>query len=219
MKKLSALPLFMFGLLCTTQAQKTSPAPVSGATGRAAPPMPVLTDVRLNGIGSCRIHFNATGVVDRAEITRSSGSSVLDNHLIATARKHWHGRPNATMSVPVKYVNVPVLAQTGGVLEYDTPLPAYPEWARDYGMQGRTVLQVIFDEHGAPVYAGVLKSSSCKPLDDYTVKFVLSHWKSSGGEESMVTLPVSYVIVKKVSDGTDFANDPTHTTATASGAY
>ena len=198
----------MFGLLCTTQAQKTALPPITGVPGPTASPAPVLTDVRLNGVGSCRIHFNAAGTVDRAEVVKSSGSSLLDNHMVATARKSWHGRPNTTVSVPVKYVNVPVMAQTGGVLEYDTPLPMYPDWARDNGMHGRAVLQVIFNEHGTPVYAGVLKPSQFKLLDDYTVKFVLSHWKSSGGEESMITLPVNYVMVKP-DPGPEIAKRPT----------
>ena len=199
----------MFGLLCTSRAQKPALPPPGGSSGPAASPAPVLTDVRLNGVGSCRVHFGANGVADNATIIKSSGSNALDNHLVNTARKQWHGSPNTTVSLPVKYVNVPVLAQTGDVLEYDTPLPEYPDWARDNGMHGRSVVQVIFDLHGTPVYAGVLKPSKFKLLDDYTVKFVLSHWKSSGGEESMVTLPVNYVLLKPNS-GPQIAARPTY---------
>ena len=145
---------------------------------------------RASGLGECRVRFNSAGRVVEAVIVRTTGSAVLDEDMIKSARKNWHGLPDTMATIPVNYSTAPL--KTSGTIRYETPMPEYPFWAERRGLQGRCVVQVIFNEHGSPTFAQVTRSSGSQPLDDSTVKYALTHWKSSGGEESVLTYPVAY---------------------------
>ena len=138
------------------------------------------------------MRFNSAGRVAEAVTVRTTGSTVLDEDMLKSARKNWRGLPDTTATVPVNYSTTPL--KSGGTIRYETPVPDYPFWAERRGIQGRCAVQVIFNEHGSPTFAQVTRSSGCQPLDDSTVKYALAHWKSSGGEESVLTYPVAYVL-------------------------
>lgn len=196
MKRLPILFVFFFGALCTTPAQVSAPRSGSAAQPPEGTPAPKLLDQRLTGSGMCRVHFDAKGCVASVAITKSTGSPLLDNNTLAAARRDWHGLPNLTASVPIKYLDAPLMAATGAPMEYRTPVPDYPDAAKPVNAQGRGVVQVAFDLQGNAVYAGIVKSFGSKILDDHTVAFAKENWKSSGGEDSMITLPVAYVLTK-----------------------
>ncbi len=202
MKRCSLLLVLLFGMIGTTPAQKTASSPDPGAQSPDAAKGPALLDHRLNGAGKCRVRFDANGEVASIVITKSTGSATLDAATVTAARRNWHGLPNSTTSVPVKYFDVPLLAETGAPLQYETPVPPYPAAARMNRLQGTGIVQVIFNVQGKPVYAGLIKSFNSKSLDDDTISYIMSHWKSSGGEDSMITIPVKYVL-KPVAAPTD----------------
>ncbi len=203
MKRCSLLLFLFLGMLGTAPAQQTAPSPDAGV------PSPALLDRRLNGTGKCRVRFDVNGEVASIEITKSTGSTVLDDATVAAARRNWHGLPNSTTSVPIKYFDVPLLAATGAPLQYETPVPPYPMAARMNRQQGIGTVQVLFNAQGKPVYADMVKSFRFKTLDDDTVSYVMSHWKSSGGEDAMITIPIKYVLkpLPKHSDMESVATD------------
>ena len=192
MKRLPIFLAVLHGILCTAAAQSTSSPLGAVVTTDSASRDAEAISHRGSGSGECRVRFNYAGRVVEAVTIRTTGSAVLDEDMIKSARKNWHGLPNTTATIPVNYSTAPL--KSGGTIHYETPVPEYPFWAERRGVQGRCVVKVIFNEHGSPTFAQVTKSSGSQPLDDSTVKYALNHWKSSGGEESVLTYPVAYVL-------------------------
>lgn len=158
---------------------------------------------RLTGEGLCQVHYDETSRVDRATITRSTGSALLDQATVESAKKYWRGLPNSTVVIPVKYTTVPVSPAGSGVLRYQTPLPPYPYSAQAAGVQGSGIVQVLFDAQGKPETARMAKSTGSKDLDDQTVRYAQAHWRSTGGEEGTMTLPINYRLVPHQRSGTE----------------
>ena len=192
MKRLPILLAVLQGILCTAAAQSTSSPSGAVVTTDSAPRLAEVISHRASGSGVCRVRFNSAGRVAEAVMVRTTGSAVLDEDMLKSARKNWHGLPDTMATIPVNYSTAPL--KNSGTIHYETPVPEYPFWAERRGIQGRCVVQVIFNEHGSPTFAQVTRSSGCQPLDDSTVKYALAHWKSSGSEESVLTYPVAYVL-------------------------
>lgn len=163
-----------------------------GVVGAKPPEPPKLSGKRLSGGGTCQVHYGSDGLVDRATITRSSGSDLLDKETLESAKRYWRGLPNSTAQVPFKYTEAPVLAELGRPMHYKTPLPPYPPFAQKNGVQGSGIIQVLFDAQGKPEYAAMAKSTGSKELDESAVRFAQANWRSSGGEEGTMTLPINY---------------------------
>ena len=192
MKKLPLVLAVVYGTVCTSgNAQKTSSIPEAIIPGDPVPADTVATTRRVSGAGMCRVHFDQDGRADSVTMTRSTGSATLDEDALRSARRNWRGLPDSMASVPVKYSTAPV--NKGGTIRYDTPVPSYPIWAELRQTAGTCLLQVLFNKEGRASFAVVVKSSGSKALDDYTVRYALDHWKSSGLEESILTYPVTYL--------------------------
>ena len=195
MKKLPLVLAVVYGTVCTSGNAQKSPSipetiipgdPAAEAKADAAP-----TARRVSGAGMCRVHFDQDGRADSVAMTRSTGSAELDEDALRSARHNWRGLPDSTASVPVKYSKAPVTK--GVTIRYETSIPAYPVWAERQQTSGTCLLQVLFDTDGKASFAVVVRSSGNKALDDYTVHHAMTHWKSSGGEESVLTYPVTYL--------------------------
>ena len=188
MKKLPLFLAVIYGTVCTSgDAQKTPSIPETIVPGE-----PVAERAqRVSGAGMCRVHFDHDGRADSVAMTRSTGSTALDEDAVHSARHNWRGLPDSTASVPVKYSTA--LVSKGNTVRYETPIPAYPIWAERGKTSGTCLLQVLFDTRGKASFAVVIKSSGNKALDDYTVRYALERWKSSGLEESVLTYPVTYL--------------------------
>ena len=104
----------------------------------------------MTGEGLCQVHHDETSRVDRVAITRSTGSALLDQATVESAKKSWRGLPNATVVILVKYTTVPVTASASELLRYQTPLPPYPYSAQAAGVQGSGIVQVLFNARGKP---------------------------------------------------------------------
>ena len=192
MKKLPLVLAVVYGTVCTSgHAQKTPSIPEAIIPGDPAPADTAATARRVSGVGRCRVHFDHEGRADSVAMTRSTGSAALDEDALRSARRNWRGLPDSTASVPVKYSAAPV--HKGGTIRYETPIPTYPVWAERNRYSGTCLLQVLFDTGGKASFAVVIKSSGNKALDDFTVRYALDHWKSSGLEESILTYPVTYL--------------------------
>ena len=191
MKRLPLVLAVVYGTVCTSGvAQKTSSVPENIIPGDPAADAAAMAR-RASGTGMCRVHFDGDGRVSYAVMTRSTGSMVLDEDTTRSARQNWRGLPSTTMSVPVKYSTVPL--DKSNTIRYTTPIPEYPFWASRYHVSGTCLLQALFDAQGGPVYINVLRSCGNKQLDDFTARYASKHWKSTGGEESMLTFPVTYL--------------------------
>lgn len=191
MKKFPLVLAVVYGTVCTPGfAQKTPLHPDTIVPGDPAADAEASAQ-RVSGAGLCRVRFDREGRVASATMTRSTGSETLDEDAMRSARRNWQGLPDSTVSVPVKYSTAPL--KKGITIRYETPIPHYPIWAERERISGTCLLQVLFDTHGSATFAVVTKSSGNKALDNFTVRHALSHWKSSGGEESVLTYPVTYL--------------------------
>ncbi len=188
MRKFPLVLAVAYGTVCATGvAQKTTLYPEMIVPGDSA----AVTAQRVSGAGLCRAHFDRDGRVADVTMVRSTGSAALDEDAMRSARRNWQGLPETTVSVPVKYAAAPL--KKGLTIHYDTPIPQYPAWAGRQRFSGTCLLQVLFDAQGKAIFAMVAKSSGSPALDTFTVRHALSHWKSSGGEESILTYPVAYL--------------------------
>ena len=179
MKKFPLVLAVVYGTVCTSGvAQKTPLIPEAIVPGDAPAGIQ-----RVSGAGMCRVRFDHEGHAASVAMTRSTGSAELDEDATAPVKK-------------------------AGTIRYSTPVPEYPVWAERQQLSGTCLLQMLFDPEGKPTFAVVIKSSGNTVLDNYTVRYALSYWRSSGVEESVLTYPVTYVYGTRKVPGSDHLTTP-----------
>ena len=148
---------------------------------------------KITGRGICQITFDASGHAESVLMTRSTGSTVLDQNTLAFAQAHWTGNPNSVASVPVNYrlVHQSNQAQPTPVT-VNAPKPPYPEEARRSHLTGKGLLKVSFDQRGKLTGVTMVKSTGFGILDENTIKAVKYAWSSSGGRAITIVVPFEY---------------------------
>ena len=85
------------------QAAVLAPAPLDGLH-TPHPSYPYAARAKhVQGSGVCHVVFGVTGHVASAEMTRSTGSDILDNNTVEFAKANWTGAPNSSVNVPITY--------------------------------------------------------------------------------------------------------------------
>lgn len=85
-----------------------------------------------------------------------------------------------------------VMQGAGRPVVYQPPPPAYPEWARRDGVEGRVVVRVWFDKDGFAVDAAIVRSSGSPRLDsvarNYALQFRVAPVAEDREDEGLLTV-------------------------------
>ena len=190
MKPLLLLLSSVLVMLSSAVAQSTaSQHEIDGHTSHAVKAVAS----KANDVGICTLVFDATGHVQTAVMTKSTGSKMLDEKTVAFALQNVTGRPNTTMPLPITFKHTPGTPASTDVWA-STPNPPYPYKARVNHEEGSGVVKVVFDEKGNALSAAITKSTGSEVLDNNTVRYVVSAWKTTGGKKLTASFPRSGLI-------------------------
>jgi TonB family protein len=190
------LLISVLGIACAGLAD--APAPSHDMALHTPGPTypPEALDAKVTGSGVCQVVFNHSGHVSSAVMTKSTGTTILDEHTITYARKYWSGRPNTSASVPIEYRLATSMAKVQSVVKIHGRSPPYPSEARQNRIEGSGIIKVSFDETGKVVSATMSKSTGSDILDKSTVKYVTDTWHVDIGRKYTTFIPITYRLYK-----------------------
>ncbi len=79
-----------------------------------------------------------------------------------------------------------------GRRSYVTPHPPYPAMSRILHEHGTVVVKVTFAKEGQVTAVKVVKSSGYQNLDGNSVNYIKTRWRSTYGQERVLTVPLTY---------------------------
>ena len=148
---------------------------------------------RIAGKGVIHIATDKDGFVTEAHMEQSTGSKLLDEATINTARTYWQGPPNAAKSLPIEYRLSPAGQKgpvTTGHAGWTIPPIYYPPDASDVYEQGIGTVKATTDEKGRVKEAVMIRSTGQARLDEDAVATAKRKWR--GPASSSLAIAIAY---------------------------
>ena len=179
--------LFIAGLWLAWGGTNLAQVTASGGVGMLpTPPFPLSAyENHEQGCVVVSVTFGSEGKTTGCKVLISSGWADIDRSTVAFIKAHWKNKALAgqTIKVPVNFV-----------LPRDSPPQSLGDInPLEAGSPDRTVvLNVTFGNEGWVSDVGVAQSSGFERLDQETVAFVWSHWRSVPYAGRTMRVPIVY---------------------------